>query len=535
MSQAALQLAGADMAQAGKVNLSPEAREAQRLAEHAAAFCLFGLRITLDEAAWNASAEAAYQAKPAPAQPTPANDSGRGFAFPALPKRGLHVPANIPVRLMQAVDWILVAAAAEFAARWGAGAGLMSLSLGQAFTFVLAALSLKAGLWLTESYRTSPATIRAERGLGGLALGAMLGLAIATLAAPNAQSAGALAATLPLAAMLMAGAHGALAVWIRAAHRQGMFAETVVLIGATDAAQRMVQRAAKTGEARIVAIVDDRLARSPTTMADAPVGGAINDLLAWEGLPHVDRIVITVTQTAETRVRAMIERLRVAPNRVDLLLDYQTHSVRGRGAERFSGAAVACVSGRPRNFTRAAAKRVQDIVLSLGLLALFAAPMLAIALAIRLDSKGPVLDRQRRHGFNNRAITILKFRTTHQHAATRIGAWLRRTSLDDLPQLFNVLSGDMSLVGPRPHAIGMKTANREHADIVAEYAHRHRVKPGITGWALVNGARGPMDTPASLRRRLRLDLEYVSRASLLLDLRILACTAPALMRTPSAA
>jgi len=531
MSQAALQLAGADLEQAGEVNESAEAREAQRLAEHAAAFCLFGLRIALDEAAWRAPSENTATPETAPA-----------FAFPPLPRRGWHAPASAPLRFMQATDWLIVTAAAQLAALWGAGAGLLSLSIGQAFSFVLAALALKAGLWLTEAYRFSPASIRAERSLGGLALGAIAGLGVATFVAPDAQSAGALAATLPFAAMLMAAAHGAIAVWTRAAHRKGVFAETVVLIGATDAAQRMAQRAAKTGEARIVAIVDDRLARSPCALGAAPVGGSIDDLLAWEGLPNVDRIVITVTQKAEARVRAMIERLRIAPNRVDLLLDYQTQSVRGRGAERFSGAAVACVSGRPRNFTRIAAKRAQNAALSLALLAVFALPMALIALAIRLDSKGPALYRQRRHGFNNRPITILKFRTM-RHApgaplkqveandprVTRIGRFLRHTSLDELPQLFNVLSGEMSLVGPRPHAIGMKAADRELSHIVAEYAHRHRVKPGLTGWAQVNGSRGPVDTAVALRRRVRLDLEYVSRASLWLDIQILLRTAPALL------
>jgi exopolysaccharide biosynthesis polyprenyl glycosylphosphotransferase len=540
MSHAVLQRSGADLPQGGAVNESAECREAQRLAEQAAAFCLFGLRITLDEAAWRESAETAYQPEPDAEPPAPANDTAPRFAFPDLPKRGAHLPASMPVRLLQAVDWVLVAAAAEFAALWGAGAGLLSLSLGQAFGFVLAALALKAGLWLTDSYRVSPATIRAERGVGGLALGAMLGLGVATFAAPDAKSAGALAATLPIAAMLMAGAHAALAVWIRAAHRKGVFAENVVLVGATDAAQRMADRAAKTGEARIIAIVDDRRARSPASVGETPVGGDIEALLAWEGLPNVDRIVITVTQKAETRVRTMIERLRITPNRVDLLLDYQTHSVRGRGAERLGGAAVACVSGRPRNFARIAAKRVQDITIAAALLVMLALPMLIVALAIRCGSKGPALHRQRRHGFNNRPIIIHKFRTLRdareapiEQRLTRIGRWLQRTGLDDLPQLFNVLKGDMSLVGPRPHAIGMKAANRELTHIIAEYAHRHRVKPGLTGWAQVNGARGPIDTAAALRRRVRLDLEYVSRASLWLDLQIMLRTVAATFGAPA--
>lgn len=550
MSQAALQLVGAEMAQpTGPVlvgetpEMAPEAREAQRLADLAASFCLFGLSIALEASEFEpASAETVYFS-PEPPKAAPANDApAPGFAFPPAPRPRLHVDPALPVKLIRAIDWVVVALAAEFAARWGAGAGLLQLSLGQAFAFVAAALSLKFGFWITDAYRVTPARIRAERGLGGLALGAVLGLAIAALFAPDARATGALAATLPIAALLLAGVHAALAVWIRAAHRAGAFSETIVLIGATESAERIVKRAAKSGEARILAVVDDRVGRAPTRVGQAPVAGGIDALMAWEGLPHVDRIVITVTQTAEARVRAMIERLRLAPNRVDLLLDYETLSVRGKGVERLGGAAVACVSGRPRNHARAALKRAQDIILGAALAAVFALPMLVIALAIKLDSRGPALYRQQRHGFNNRPITILKFRTM-RHAPgaplsqvkandpriTRIGAFLRRTSLDELPQLFNVLKGEMSLVGPRPHAIGMKAADLELTHIVAEYAHRHSVKPGLTGWAQIHGSRGPVNTPAALRRRVKLDLDYVSKASLWLDLEILIRTAPALL------
>jgi polysaccharide biosynthesis protein PslA len=532
MFQAALQRAGAELAQAEEVNDSPETRAAQHMAEQAASFCLFGLQIALEENAWKPSADARYAPRPAE-PPAPANDPAPRFCFPPPPRPSLHLPAALPARVIQALDWVLIFAAAEMAALWGAGAGLLSLGLGQAVGFVLTAMALKAGLWLTDSYRFTPASARADRSLGGVALGALLGIAGAALVAPDAQSTGALAAIIPLVAVLMAAIHGAFAVWTRAAHAKGVFAETVVLIGATDAAERLAARAAKTGEARIVAIVDDRLARCPHSIGDTPVSGDIDDLLAWEGLPHVDRIVITVTQKAETRVRAMIERLRKTPNRVDLLLDYQTHSIRGRGAERFYGAAVACVSGRPRNFIRTFAKRAQDIVLGGALLALAAAPMFAIALAIRCDGNGPALQRQRRYGFNNRLIDVLEFRTTRFPAGPRcadeaeptfIGRWLRRTGLDALPQLFNVVAGDMSLVGPRAHAPDMKAADRELDHVIAEYAHRHRVKPGLTGWAQVNGARGPVRTPAQLRQRVRLDLEYVSRASLWFDLQILART-----------
>jgi len=551
MSQAALQLVGADLEQteAEPIGFEAEAalaaadREARALAELAGNFALFGLRI--DQLEWEGeSAEQVYVTE-AVVETAPANDTTPAprpaFTFPELSRRGVHIEPRYAIRLIQGVDWIVVLATAELAAMWGAGVGLAELSLGQAAAFVLGALSLKFGLWLTEAYRATPARIKPERGIGGLALGAIVGLVVANVLAPDAKSAAALAATLPVAAMLLAGVHAALAVWIKAAHRAGVFSETIVLVGATEAAQRIAQRASKSGDAHVVAVVDDRLSRAPQRVGAAPVGGSIDDLLAWEGLPHVDRIVITVTQKAEARVRDMIAKLRLIPNRVDLLLDYDTTTVRGRGVERFGASAVACVSGRPHSARRELLKRTQDLVLGALLLVAFTLPMLAIAIAIKLDSRGPVLYRQRRHGFNNRVITILKFRSMRHDPdaelrqvcpndprVTRVGRFLRRTSLDELPQLINVLRGEMSLVGPRPHAVGMKAAERDLQHIVAEYAHRHRVKPGITGWAQINGSRGPIETPAAVRRRLKLDLEYVSRASLWLDLQILARTAPAL-------
>ena len=548
MSQAALQLVGADLeqtdaevlalaAQAEPTAVSAEA-EAARLAELAAAFALFGLPIDQpgDADFPIATADLAYRAYEI-APDAPANDSAA--PKPAAARRGMHVDPALPIKLLQATDWLIVAAAAQFAALWGTGAGLLDLSIGHAAAFIMSAGALKLGLWLTDYYRFSPARIRPERGMGGLALGAIVGVLISNAFAPDARGAAALAATLPFAAMLLAGIHAALAIWISAAHRAGVFAENIVLIGATDAAKRLAARAAKSGEARIVAVVDDRLARSPSQIGDAPVIGGVEALLAWEGLPNVDRIVITVTQKAEARVRAMIERLRVTPNRIDLLLDFDTHAVRGRRVERFGGAAVACVSGRPHNHRRALVKRVEDIVLGGLLVGAFALPMLVIAALVKLDAPGPALYRQRRHGFNNRVFTVLKFRTMrHDPGAplaqvrendpriTAVGAFLRRTSLDELPQLLNVLRGDMSLVGPRPHAVGMKTCERDLTEIVAEYAHRHRVKPGITGWAQVNGSRGPVTSASSVRRRVRYDLEYVARSSLWLDLEVLIRTVP---------
>jgi putative colanic acid biosynthesis UDP-glucose lipid carrier transferase len=180
-------------------------------------------------------------------------------------------------------------------------------------------------------------------------------------------------------------------------------------------------------------------------------------------------------------------------------------------------------------------KRVQDLVLGLLALAIFALPMLAIALAIKLDSRGPVLFRQRRHGRDGIEFDVLKFRSMRvmengaevaqvqrvDPRVTKLGALLRRSSLDELPQIFNVILGDMSLVGPRPHAVAHNTLYRAK---ILEYMRRHKVKPGITGWAQVNGLRGETDTLDKMVARVQHDLEYIRRWSLWLDAKILFLT-----------
>jgi lipopolysaccharide/colanic/teichoic acid biosynthesis glycosyltransferase len=259
-------------------------------------------------------------------------------------------------------------------------------------------------------------------------------------------------------------------------------------------------------------------------------------------MPFVDRVVITIAPTAQARVNALVSQLRALPNPVTLLLDGDAGQD-GAALERLADLPLARLSGAPPHPGRAVAKRLQDVVLG-ALALLVAAPvMAAIAIAIRLDSPGPIFFHQRRQGFNNEAIVVWKFRSMRPDMpdsgerqvcrddprVTRIGCFIRRTSLDELPQLFNVLSGEMSLVGPRPHAIGMKTGDVPSASLVAEYAHRHRLKPGITGWAAIQGSRGPVDTPEAVRRRVALDVDYVDRQGFWLDLYILVMTLPCLL------
>ena len=176
--------------------------------------------------------------------------------------------------------------------------------------------------------------------------------------------------------------------------------------------------------------------------------------------------------------------------------------------------------------------------------------MALIAIAIKLDSRGPVLFKQKRYGFNNDLIEVYKFRSMYVEQAdaaanklvtkddprvTRVGRFIRKTSLDELPQLFNVvLKGNLSLVGPRPHALNAKAETRLYDEAVDGYFARHRVKPGITGWAQINGWRGETDTQEKIQQRVEHDLYYIENWSVLFDLYILLRTPFALLKTENA-
>jgi len=357
----------------------------------------------------------------------------------------------------------------------------------------------------------------------------------------------------PARAIVLAGGAAAAALialhaaWRLAAARlarRGALKTKVVIVGATPSARALVEANAEAGELEVLGVFDDRAAgRAPDSVAGAPVVGTLDELVTWARLPEADKIIIAVTSRAEDRVRELVARLGVLPQRIALSLDAPGADPRRTTLARLADAPVAYVSGAPDRPARRFAKRIQDLVLGSLALVLAAPAMILIALLIKLDSKGPVLFRQFRHGFNNAIIEVVKFRTMgaeetgrptrqvveNDPRVTRIGRFLRKTSLDELPQLINVLRGDMSLVGPRPHAIDMKTGEVESHRLVAEYAHRHRVKPGITGWAAIRGSRGPMHTPEAVRRRVALDLEYVERQGFWFDLYILAMTLPCLL------
>ncbi len=324
----------------------------------------------------------------------------------------------------------------------------------------------------------------------------------------------------------------------------GALTPNIVLVGATRRAEALIREALQRRDLNVLGIFDDRLARAPKAVAGVPVLGTADDLLAHRMTPYVDRIVLAIDPRAEARVRELTARLRVLPNEVTLLVEPDGPVETASALDRLAAAPLADVQGQVDADRRAFNKRLQDLVLGLLALVLLAPLMALLALAIRLDSAGPILFRQRRHGFNQEEIVVWKFRSMRHEAAdatasrqvtsdddrvTRVGRFIRKTSLDELPQLVNVIRGEMSLVGPRPHAIGMKTGHVESARLVAEYAHRHRIKPGMTGWAAINGSRGPLHTAQDVRRRVQLDIDYVERQSLWMDLWIMAVTVPVLL------
>ena len=325
--------------------------------------------------------------------------------------------------------------------------------------------------------------------------------------------------------------------------RQGRLAMNVAVIGAGEMGRAFLKHlaAVATHECRIVGVFDDRKDRMPETIEGQRLAGTVDDLIAYCRTHPVDEIVVALPWQASADLQELIKKLKIVPVDVKLCPDYIGTYLPARGFHAIAGIPMLSVLERPLSGWSLVLKGLEDRVLAALLLVLLGPLLLGIAALVKLDSPGPALFRQRRYGFANNEITVFKFRTMyHQRAddasvpqatrndprVTRIGKFLRRSSLDEFPQLLNVLRGDMSLVGPRPHAVAH---NEQYATIIDDYLARHRVKPGMTGWAQVNGLRGETDTPEKMRRRVQFDLHYIDNWSLLFDLKILALTPLAIL------
>jgi Undecaprenyl-phosphate glucose phosphotransferase len=328
---------------------------------------------------------------------------------------------------------------------------------------------------------------------------------------------------------------------------EGHLTRRAIVYGTGPACESLLQAldADPDSDIRVCGVFDDRgIERASPSIAGHANLGNLDALMAFCRRTPVDMLIVALPVSAETRVLQLIKKLWVLP--VDIRLAAQASKLRFRPRTySFAGTVpLLDVLDKPITDWDVVLKWVFDkSVAALALLGL--APVMAlVALAIKLDSKGPVLFRQKRYGFNNELIEVYKFRSMFTDQAdanasklvtkddarvTKVGRILRKSSLDELPQLFNVLRGELSLVGPRPHALQAKAADRLYDDVVDGYFARHKVKPGITGWAQINGWRGETDTSEKIQKRVEHDLYYIDNWSVLLDLYILIKTPFALI------
>lgn len=455
--------------------------------------------------------------------------------------------ARLRVFYFRGIDTVCVWLIALLAALMHAEDGFASIRLIDAAPFGLGALTVLALLRSLGRYRFARgqslighlAGVSAIGLSGGLAASA-LGLLLHGAASPWSDYAAWCLATMAA----LTATHATWSLLVTRWRRTGALTPNIVVVGATRHAERLIKEALQRRDLNVLGVFDDRMARAPRTIEGVPVLGEVNGLLNHRLTPYVDRIVLAIDPKAEARVGELTERLGVLPIPLTLLVDPKAAEQRNAVLERLAQAPLALMHAGSSPDRRAFHKRLQDVVLGAVGLVLLAPFLLLIAALVRLDSPGPVLFRQRRHGFNQEEIVVWKFRTMRHEAAdataarqvtadddriTRVGRFLRVSSLDELPQLLNVVRGEMSLVGPRPHAIGMKTGETESARLVADYAHRHRIKPGMTGWAAIKGSRGPMHTEAEVRRRVQLDIDYIERQSFWLDLWVIFVTIPVLL------
>jgi Undecaprenyl-phosphate glucose phosphotransferase len=335
---------------------------------------------------------------------------------------------------------------------------------------------------------------------------------------------------------------------VRGWAREGRLDRRTVIVGADQSGEQLVEalKHQVDSDIDVLGVFDDRNeGRALEDCAGSPKLGKVDDIVEFARRTRVDLVLFALPISAETRILDMLKKLWVLP--VDIRLSAHTNKLRfrPRSYSYLGKVPTLDVFEAPITDWDLVMKSLFDHVVG-ALILLMALPVMAlVALAIKLDSPGPVLFRQKRFGFNNERIDVFKFRSLYHHQAdptasrvvtkddprvTRVGRFIRKTSLDELPQLFNVVfKSNLSLVGPRPHAVQGKLQSRLFDEAVDGYFARHRVKPGITGWAQINGWRGEIDNEEKIQKRVEFDLYYIENWSVLFDLAILMKTPLALM------
>ena len=345
---------------------------------------------------------------------------------------------------------------------------------------------------------------------------------------------------------------GIVSLWALPRAALGRFRKRIAIVGGGKTAEGALNllETSHDLDIEIVGLFDDREdGRSPQSISSYHRIGRIEELANYARGQRVDLIIVAIPLSAEHRLLTILKRLWELP--VDIRISGQASSLKltPRAYTYIGKLPLLSVFDRPMKGWSLFLKDVLDRLLALTAVILLSPIMLAVALAVKLESKGPAIFRQRRYGFNNELIEVFKFRsmyadrsdenasklvTRHDPRVTKVGRFIRRTSLDELPQLLNVLTGQLSLVGPRPHATQAKAAEALYEKVVDGYFARHKVKPGVTGWAQINGWRGETDTREKIEQRVKHDLEYIDTWSLGFDLFIIAKTPFALFNSDNA-
>lgn len=321
---------------------------------------------------------------------------------------------------------------------------------------------------------------------------------------------------------------------------------TAIIVGANDTSLALIQRVAELPDL----IIDIRGyfdARNGTRILEGygPRLGEIDDVADYVRKHHIKMVFISLPMSVQPRIRKIVDDLHDATSSIYFLLDVSMSDLMQARTDHLSDIPMIALCESPFTGINGVVKNVSDLLLATLMLLLLSPLMLGIALVVKLTSPGPVIFQQRRYGLNSEEIIVYKFRTMtvcedgaqvaqaqkNDPRITRIGAFLRRTSMDELPQLINVLQGRMSLVGPRPHAVAH---NELYRKLIKGYMLRHKVKPGITGWAQVNGLRGETETVEKMKARIDLDLNYLKNWSIWLDLWILVRTVWVVLRKDNA-
>ncbi|WP_026479847.1 undecaprenyl-phosphate glucose phosphotransferase [Ahrensia sp. 13_GOM-1096m] len=324
--------------------------------------------------------------------------------------------------------------------------------------------------------------------------------------------------------------------------RNGIMERRAVIVGGGKPAEKLIRSIEQQADndIRICGLFDDRDdLRSPPIVAGYPKLGNIEELVEFSRRARISMLIVALPLDAEDRVLAMLKKLWVLP--VDIRLSAHSNNLRFRPRtySYVGNIPMFDIFDRPIRDWDSVAKRAFDIFFSVLGITLLSPIMLGAYLAVKLTSKGPAIFVQERHGFNNEIIRVYKFRsmfvdqqdltarksvTKGDPRVTPVGRIIRKTSIDELPQFFNALRGDLSLVGPRPHAVHAQTREKLYGEVVDGYFARHRVKPGVTGWAQINGWRGEIDHDDKIKMRTECDLYYIENWSLMFDLRILFMT-----------